>query len=179
MNQILSVESILHSADNHHISKHTSVYSILISIFMALMGTVSVAVSLQMDESSNTLSMALLTVGTILILVSLYRIFWKSSEVVYIPTGSVLREGSCYMDSAELTEMERLVVEKNFSLSNRMSFKQSGNGRLDYLVSKDHQFAAVQLSRFVPYTYEPISQVYYYTGEDAKAFSRYLIANDN
>jgi len=45
------------------------------------------------------------------------------------------------------------------------------------MVSKDGKFAAVQLFRFVPYTYEPISDIYYYTDADAKAFQNYLEIN--
>lgn len=174
MIQSLDVEATLLSAEHPHISKHTSVLSILVSSFLGLSGVVAVIVSVCMDELTITLNMALLTVGTILLLVALYRIFWKSTEVVYIPTGSVISEGTRYMDSCDLTELTRLIEDRNFSLSLRMTFKQSGNGRLDYLISKDRQFAAVQLFRFIPYTYEPTTQVYYYTGDDAAAFARYL-----
>lgn len=162
------------AAEHPHISRHTSIYSILISSFILLIGVVSIIGSFYLEDPSGTLAMALLTVGTILILVALFRIFWRSTEVIYLPTGSALSEGSCYMDSCDLPEMSRLVKEKNFGISSPMTFRQSGNGRLDYLISKDSQFAAVRLYRFVPYTYEPISQIYYYTGEDAVAFSKYL-----
>ena len=115
----------------------------------------------------------------LLILVSLYRFFWKSNEVVYLPTGSVVSEGTRYIDSCDLDTMARLIEDKDFNLSERLSFKHSGNGRVDYLVSKDRQFAAVQLFRFVPYMYEPATQVYYYTGDDAAAFARYLCTKSN
>lgn len=179
MNQSASVEATLLSAAHPHISKHTSVLSILVSSLIGLLGIAAVISSLNMDDSSSTLSMAMLTLGAILIFMAIYRIFWKSTEVVYIPTGSVVSDGSCYMDSCDLSEMNRLMDSKNFSLSTRMTFKQSGNGRLDYLISKDRQFAAVQLFHFVPYTYEPASPIYYYTGDDAAAFARYLCAKNN
>lgn len=174
MNQTNNVEAILSSAKHPHISKHTSVFSILVSLFVALLGIVAILLSVFMENASDALSMSSLTVGIILILVALYRIFWKSTEVVYIPTGSVVKEGSCYMDSCDLVELTHLIENKGFGLSTRMTFKQSGNGRLDYLISKDGQFAAVQLFHFIPYMYEPTSQVYYYTGDDAVAFARFL-----
>lgn len=174
MSQTTSAVTSLLSAEHPHISRHTSIYSILVSSSIALLGILSIVGSFHLGASSDTLAMAMLTVGTIVVLVGLYRIFWRSTEVVYLPTGSALSEGSCYMDSCDLPEMSRLVKEKNFSISAPMTFRQSGNGRLDYLISKDGQFAAVQLFRFVPYNYEPASEVYYYTGEDAVAFTRYL-----
>ncbi|MCS2957445.1 hypothetical protein NXX53_10450 [Bacteroides salyersiae] len=41
---------------------------------------------------------------------------------------------------------------------------------MDYMVSQDGNFAAVQLLKYVPYAYEPASSVLHYTGEEASAF---------
>lgn len=179
INQTFNVEATLFSAEHPHISKHTSIFSILVSALIALLGIISLAIAIGMDDSSVTFSMLLLTLGSSLVLVALYRIFWKSSEVVYLPTGSAVLEGSCYIDSCDLDTMGRMIENKEFQLTSGVSFKQTGNGRLDYLISKDHQFAAVQLFRFVPYAYEPASSVYYYTGEDAVSFVRYLYLKNN
>lgn len=179
MIQSLNVEATLLSTAHPHISKHTSIRSLLVSTVIGLTGISSILVSVSTNELSTTMNMVFLTLGTILILVSLYRFFWKSNEVVYLPTGSVVSEGTRYIDSCDLDTMARLIEDKDFNLSERLSFKHSGNGRVDYLVSKDRQFAAVQLFRFVPYMYEPATQVYYYTGDDAAAFARYLCTKSN
>ena len=42
--------------------------------------------------------------------------------------------------------------------------------RMDYMISQDKKFVAAQLFRFIPYTYEPASSVFYFTGDDASAF---------
>ena len=168
------VGTTLFTTEHPHIAKHTSSKSVILSIAIALLGVISIYFSLEHGQKSSTVSMMLLTMGTILILLSLYRLFWKSSEMVYTPTRSVVHEGSCYLDIDDLDSLQRIMAMKNFDQSPQMTFKSSGNGRLDYMVSKDGQFAAVQLFRFVPYTYEPISDIYYYTDADAKAFQNYL-----
>ena len=174
MKQTKLVGANLLSAEHPHIAKHTSLQSILLSIAIALVGIVFIYFSLDHHQKSSTLSMTLLTVGAILILVSLYRFFWKSAEMVYTPTGSVVSMGSYYSETDVLPLLQQLIENKNFDQAARVSFKPSGNGRLDYMVSKDGQFAAVQLFRFVPYTYEPVSEIFYYTDADAKAFQNYL-----
>ena len=174
MAQTIIAEATLYSASYPHLSRHTSVFSILVSSFIALLGIGCLCFSLDMDMVHSTMSMILLTVGTALILLSLYRIFWKSSEVVYLPTGSVVTEGSCYVDVRDLKSLEEAVHERNFSNASSVSFKHSGNVRMDYMLSKDRKFAAVQLFRFVPYTYEPATAIYYYTGDDAASFAHYL-----
>ena len=101
-----------------------------------------------------------------------FRLFWQSYETVYRPTGSSIRSGSLYMDSAELQHIRQMVEKNDFSNPSHILCKDSGNGRLDYLMSKDGQFVAVQFFQFVPYTYEPISEKYYYTDDVAAAIAR-------
>lgn len=174
MNPNFCVQATLLATSHPHIAKHTNLVSIVCSVLVVLAGALLIYLSLDMDASSSMVSMSCLTLGTIFILVALYRLFWRSTAVVYTPTGSAIREGSCFTDTDEVDVLQRLMVKKDFGASPSVVFKPSGNGRMDYMVSKDGRFAAVQLFRFVPYTYEPISEIYYYTDEDAKAFQVYL-----
>ena len=109
MNKSVHVEATLLSTSSSHISKRTNLTSVVISVAIALLGMLLVYFSLDMDESSSTLSMVLLTLGTALILVSLYRIFWMSSEIVYAPTGSTITEGSYYIETENLSTLQRLL----------------------------------------------------------------------
>lgn len=173
MTHPIHVENNLFSTAHPHISKHISVKSVLISLLIALVGILCILFSLNLDETSSTSSMLLLTLGTIFVLTALYRFFWKSTEVIYLPTGSPIIEGSCFVDSVELENLHRMMEIMNFKQTG-ISFKESGNGRLDYFFSKDGKFMGAQLFRFVPYTYEPFSEIYYYTDKDASAFKDFL-----
>ena len=123
MNKSVHVEATLLSTSSSHISKRMNLTSVVISVAIALLGMLFVYFSLDMDESSSTLSMVLLTLGTALILVSLYRIFWKSSEIVYASTGSIITEGSYYIETEKLSTLQRLLEEKNFNQT--ISVKQT------------------------------------------------------
>ena len=70
---------------------------VIITMPIALVGIVAIVLMMAMDESDTTLSMALLTIGIILLLFALNRFFTKSHETIYKPTGSVVRSGSLYM----------------------------------------------------------------------------------
>lgn len=94
--------------------------------------------------------------------------------MVYLPTKSPIVEGSIFVDSADLEVLNKILKNRNFE-DTKITFKQNGNGRVDYVVSKDCQFMGVQLFHFVPYAYEPFSEIYYYTDADALAFKNYLI----
>ena len=60
--------------------------------------------------------------------------------------------------------------KKGFETKNDVKVKTNGNVRMDYMISQDKKFVAAQLFRFIPYTYEPASSVFYFTGDDASAF---------
>ena len=52
--------------------------------------------------------------------------------------------------------------------------ESSGNIRMDVILSEDKKFAAVQLFQFVPYTYNPITSVQYFTNGEASAVAAFL-----
>ena len=174
MTQKTHVEEPLFSSTHAHLDKCISVKQVIISSFIAICGVGSSLFSLALGESNSTFSMLFLTVGIILILVSLYRFFTKIYTTVYKPTGSEVRSDSLYMDTIELQSLQKMMEKNDFAHSSRLVFKEGGNGRLDYLVSKDGKFVAAQLLHFVPYSYEAVSDVYYYTDDDAAVVSRCL-----
>ena len=172
MKQTTQVEETLFSAAHPQLEKQISVKQILLSSCIALFGVMGIVLSLVMDKSESTLCMAFLTIGILLMLFALYRFFTKSKEMIYKPTGSEVRSDSLYMDTLELQSFKQMIVKNDFSASSRLVFKEGGNGRLDYMVSKDGRFVAIQLLQFVPYTYEAVTGVYYYTDNDAVTVTR-------
>ena len=172
MKQTNQVEETLLSSAHVQLDKHFCVKQLLVSSLIALGGIVAIVLMMVMDNPDSTLSMALLTIGIILLLFALYRFFTKSHETVYKPTGSVVRTGSLYMDIGELQNLQQMIKKNDFPVSSRISFKEGGTGRLDYMASKDGRFVAIQLFQFVPYTYESVSDKLYYTDDGAVAIAR-------
>ena len=170
--EINPVEDTLFSASHPHLYKRTNVRSVWQSSFIALGGVTFFTISSVMEKNDSSLNMVFLIVGIALLIFAIYRFFCKSSEVVYRPTESVVRSGSLFVDSAELQRINQLVKKEDFTKLSSISCKDGGNGRIDYLVSKDGRFVAIQLFQFVPYTFEPISEKSYYTDDVAIAIAR-------
>ena len=161
------------SATYPHLCKRTSVYQILVSSLIALCGVVAIVFAMQLnDETDLSLCIALLTLGVILLLFAIYRFSWRTTEIVYQPTGSIVKKSSLYMDVVELQYIQDMMKKMDFSHPLRSSFKASGNARMDYMISEDGRFVSLQLFCFVPYTYEPVTERYYYTEDDALAVAR-------
>lgn len=170
MNNTISAGATLFSTAHPDIVKRTSLSSVIISAILCVAGAGAFATSLKMGDSSSTMSMFFMAGGTILFLLAVYRLFWRSKEWVYLPTGSVAKEGSCYFDVCDLQTLNNALDKKTFTSHKDVKVKTNGNVRMDYMISQDKKFVAVQLFRFIPYTYEPASSVIYYTGNDASAF---------
>lgn len=169
--------STIFSSLHSDITKRVSVSGIVISSLMLLAGILLFVLTFELHVHSSTISMALMVVGTGLFLWGVFRLFWKSRQLVYLPTGSVVKERSMFFDVKDLESLTQMVNATDFSAGMDVQRCVSGNVRMDLLLSADHQFIAVQLFQFVPYNYQPVTQVRYFTGNDAAVFATFVEKN--
>ena len=85
-------------------------------------------------------------------------------------TMSMVLMAGGFFDVCDLQALTDALEKKGFETRNDVKVKTNGNVRMDYMISQDKKFVAAQLFRFIPYTYEPASSVFYFTGDDASAF---------
>lgn len=169
-----AISASIFATSHPDIVKRTSISGILFSSVMLLVGILSFVSTFELNDRSSTVSMALMVLGTGLILFSIFRFFWKSKEVVYVPTGSVAKERSVFFDLKHLDQLTDIVNGGRFAADTNVKSATSGNIRMDVILSADHKFAAVQLFQFVPYTYQPVTTVQYFTNERAEAVASFL-----
>lgn len=111
--------------------------------------------------------MCLLAASIALILIAIYRFFWKSQQFVYVPDHRPLREYSVFPDHKmlgnikDLMDSHRCPVDQIDSVSKGMYYLVS-------LISKDRKFAALQLFLFAQYTYTPLTDVCFFYGEEVE-----------
>jgi len=169
-----TIDATIFASTHPDIAKRISVSGVLISSVMLLIGILAFASTFELDDKSSTTSMALMVLGTGLFLIGIFRLFWKSKEVVYLPTKSVAKEHSVFFDLKHMDALKNLVNSGSFSADSKIKSEASGNIRMDVILSADKKFAAVQLFQFVPYTYQPITSVQYFTNEEASAIVAFL-----
>lgn len=59
--------------------------------------------------------MALMVLGTAFVLLGVFRLFWKSKEVVYLPTGSVTKERSVFFDLKYLGKLTDMIENEQLN----------------------------------------------------------------
>lgn len=169
-----TIDATIFASSHPDIAKRTSISGIVFSCIMLLIGILSFASTFELEDKSSTISMALMVFGTGLFLVGIFRMFWKSKEVVYVPTGSVAKEQSVFFDLKHMDKLKELVNFGNLSMDSGIKSETSGNLRMDIILSEDNKFAAVQLFQFIPYTYQPITTVHYFTNGEAATIAAFL-----
>ena len=169
-----AIDATIFASSHPDIAKRTSFSGVLISSVMLVVGVIAFASTFGLEDKSSTVSMALMVLGTGLFLMGIFRLFWKSKEVVYLPTGSVAKEHSVCFDLKHMDSLVNIVNSGSFSADSEIKSESNGNIRMDIILSEDKKFAAVQLFQFVPYNYQPITSVQYYTNESASAVVAFL-----
>lgn len=151
--------------------------SVSLSMFAALVGLGIIILSSWIEDKSSSSYMAGNTLAIVLLIWGFYRLLFKRSQLLYLPTNSNVLSGSFYFDTKHLDKLKNVVIDNQETDFSQYEFVKSGNSRLDYVVSKDGQFVAVQLFQYVPYTFEPASEVICYENGKAKNFGQFLLDN--
>ncbi|MEY8722851.1 hypothetical protein AALN73_17095 [Bacteroides stercorirosoris] len=169
-----AIDATIFASTHPDIVKRTSISGLIFSAVMLLLGILVFVSTFEVTDRSSTLSMLLMVLGTAFFLLGIFRLFWKSKEVVYLPTGSVTKERSIFFDLKHMGKLKEMIEKGHLTLEDGVKSEGSGNVRMDVILSQDNKFAAIQLFQFVPYTYTPVTSVHYYTGNDAATVSAFL-----
>lgn len=169
-----TLDSSIFASSHSDIVKRNSISNILFSIVLLLAGVFAFVATLELHDRSSAFGMALLVLGTGFVLLGIYRLVWKSKELVYVPTGSLARERSLFFDLKDMNVLADCIESGTFYKAFDMKKHSSGNVRMDVILSDDGRYAAVQLFQFVPYMYQPVTSVHYFTGEKAIAVAGFL-----
>lgn len=146
---------------NHpQIIKTTNLPAILTSLGLIVIGTAGIFLSAVM--------------GVTLMIVGIALFIIKNKRKVYEKTGSTVKSSFNYVHKDILAQLETMLTEENFRDAAIEKFEDNGNAKIEYTLSQDKQFAAVQLSEYIPFTYEPYTSIFYFTGDKAVEFAEYL-----
>ncbi len=166
-------EKHLFESKHQDIAKCTNTSSMFLAILLILLGIVSFIFYGQLGRVAAELSLTLLLFASCLLLWGIYILVWKSKVLVYEPTGSKVLKNSAFFDISEQNKLEKMIKSGVFP-SDPVPTKEKGCFRLDFLISEDGQFVAVQLFRFSSYKFIAETPITYFKGEQAAGASAFL-----
>lgn len=156
--QIYQISSLI--IENELVKKVSNIKNIIIATCGMLLSVALVLITSRMPVENETAAMFMLTCGGLLFIVSLYMFINKSKKFIYTPTNSCLKHYVFYVEQSQLLQAERWAAD-GFKNSVDFTTRSDGNTRFDLLLSEDRKFAAIQLSVYENFRYDPCSKVGY------------------
>ena len=151
--------------------------SISLSILICALALAIILLSSWIEDKSSPSYMGGNTVAVLMLIAGFYRLINKRSQLIYVPTESVIIAGSFYLDSLQLERVKRDLLDHPEADLSDVKFVKSGNTRLDYVVSRDGNFVGAQLFQYIPYNFEPVTDVVCYEDEQAQNLAMFLLKN--
>ncbi len=109
--------------------------------------------------------------------------FGLQTKVFYRPTGSVIKLDALEFSPANGAKLKNVLTEKGDKFHEAiMEFKGlgivNGNYKLEMAVSSDGAFAALTLLQYRQLNYEPVTDVLFFDGGDAKSIHDVFFSPD-
>ena len=129
-----AIDATIFASTHPDIVKRTSISGLIFSAVMLLLGILVFVSTFEVTDRSSTLSMLLMVLGTAFFLLGIFRLFWKSKEVVYLPTGSVTKERSIFFDLKHMGKLKEMIEKGHLTLEDGVKSEGSGNVRMDVIL---------------------------------------------
>ena len=120
-----AIDATIFASAHPDIAKRTSVSGLIFSVAMLLLGVLVFASTFEVTDRSSTLSMLLMVLGTAFFLLGIFRLFWKSKEVVYVPTGSITKERSVFFDLKHMGKLKEMIEKGQLSTEEGVKVKEA------------------------------------------------------
>lgn len=141
------------SSSNQDIRQRFNVKKTIIGVIVLLIGLFHLPEAILLIMDGISLDSILYLIGNILLcLLGIYQLKFRSREMRYLPTKSVVKEKNYSFNLKYLEPLKEMIESGNFYNNINIEKGTGGNLRLDVLMSADKKFAAVRLLQFIPYS---------------------------
>ncbi|MDR3218930.1 MAG: hypothetical protein LBU22_08140 [Dysgonamonadaceae bacterium] len=162
------------TTQHSQIVKKISFLNILISILLVIAGITTFYISSGVDKENSIWVIFLFLAAICLIAAGAILFFARWKYEVYEKTGSPVVQKTYSFTKKEIDILKSVLDQEQFQSGKPIVFLPNGDAHLDVLFSKDNQFAVAQLKEYIPFTFQPVSSIYYFHQATADAFIKYV-----
>src|SRR5574344_1318009 len=167
------ISGTLISGEEQNISKKISVKSIVSgSILLLVGGALFAAIELMKWESDSATFLSLGCAAIFFLVWGCVKLF--SGKKTYFYSNSELHEYSCYLVSGSAQEAIRQIESQKLDSFSKLITSNESNLKLEFLVSKDNQFARCQVLTYIPYQFEPMCDAVSLSPENAEVLLKIM-----
>lgn len=168
MEKFKTIQEDIERVSNKEVIKKGTISMIAITL-LVVAGLAAVIGGRSSDPNASWPSF-LFTISAFLFLGGIVKLFVSRTCWLFKPTNSKLQETTLYFDVHECDALQACIEMKRFEDLKQMKRKKDSGVKVEAMISSDQKFAAVQVYEYIPYTYEAVTPVVCYYGEDAKSF---------
>lgn len=129
---------------------------------------------LMVDIGVGSMFISQYIIGATIIVVGIILLIVKYKSAIYEKTGSPVKTYSHFIQKDKIDQLYTSLAEKNFQDAKPVKIETDGNAKIEYIMSDDKKFVAVQLLEYIPFAYEPYTPVYNFTDEKATEFANFI-----
>lgn len=168
MEKFKTIQEDIENVTNKEVVKKSKIS--LVAIGLIVVAIVFGVIGMGSADPNASWPSFLFTIAAMLLLGGIIKLFVSRSCWIFKPTNSKLKEMTLYFDVHESDALQTCIEMKRFEDLKQMKRKKDSGVRIEAMISGDQRFAAVQVAEYVPYSYEAVTPVVCYYGEDAKSF---------
>lgn len=124
------------------------------SLLWLIVAVVLFVIYSQQPDKDSTLCLVQLALVAIFAVLAVCKFFGRSSKLIYIPTGSVIKKQSYSFNVALQPDVLRCLEEGNTARLKALKNDDAGGLLVEFLESEDHLFFAARMFKYEPHGYE-------------------------
>lgn len=155
------------NVSNNEVVKKNAISGVAVGLLLAGIGCAVAGKSF--EDPNSAVPSFLFTLAVCLFLGAIIKFFVSRNCYLYLPAKSRLYTSTFYFDIHDSNDLQVCMEMKRFDELSRLKREKDTGVKLEAMIAKSGDFAAVQISEYIPYTYQAITPVMCYYGKDAKA----------
>lgn len=146
---------------NNLLSIQRNKKSTLLSSSYLLIGIVLMVMALsEISDTKSSIYFFTIIVSVIAMIIGIIKIFFGGKERVFTPTKSKVREFTLKYSSRDYSTLKTALETGDLRDMQNLKMTENSELKMDILISDDNQFATCQIFEWIPYSYEPKTEIY-------------------
>ena len=121
------------------------------SLLWLIVAVVLFVIYSQQPDKDSTLCLVQLALVAIFVILAVCKFFGRSSKLIYISTGSVIKKQSYSFNVALQPDVLRCLEEGNTARLKALKNDDAGGLLVEFLESEDHLFFAARMFKYEPH----------------------------
>lgn len=150
--------ALVAGASNIIIRKSKKTMAVAIALLVVGIACIA-AITVLPPQTAGFVSISLGLLSATCVIIGIVQLAFGGNAYIYTPTNSKLHGRVLFCISGKGQETISAIKSKNWTQLEKLITRNESSVKLEFITSKDRQFARCQVLTFIPYSFEPLSDV--------------------